>query len=371
MPQHHNLPRPLEQSEYERCVDLVKEDVSRNPTVQSAYLMGGEWCPGISDLDIVIVYKDGVPPKPLRSPWTLSEQAAFIFTHRYLSFSESAADLFYFLYPKETAHLRRIAGSDHSFMEVPEANRQWILAAILFDVLVNKLLLLRRSKKGPLHIRQLLGELYSLVYTAWIVREIGGVDIDQGFGERIQALRTNWFAQDETAAIQTLMTLLDEGLELVARAVVELDRFVSRSGGASVPNAVFSNDTYAVTGIDNWSYDRFCLEFDRSVLWNVRLFGKRIASYRLVVPRSLSIFFHAYIGGEGPFSEAMRRQVKVAGVLREAVPLEGHVRAVNKAYESSIASGGLFKIPYTYGLAAKRTLRSRVFWGAVRFLRDL
>src|SRR3989344_4428956 len=110
MRKYLNLPKFLKKEDYEECCRLVVDDATTNPTVRAVYLMGGEWCPGISDLDIVVVYKDNITPISMKSPWSLSEKAKFIFTHRYLSFNEKDAGDFYYLYPEETTNLRPLYG---------------------------------------------------------------------------------------------------------------------------------------------------------------------------------------------------------------------------------------------------------------------
>lgn len=374
---NYNLPIRLERSDYERCVDLLKVEVASNPTISSVYLMGGEWCPGISDLDIVIIYKDGARPRAVSSPWSLSEKANFIFTHRYLSFNQKSADYFYFLYPKETTNLRLLAGAEHNFLATSVNDRQWTLAFILFDVLVNKLLLFGKFKKTPLNVRQLLGSLYSLVYTGWMVREISGIEISHDFGDRIKKLREVWFMLDSNLAMQELLVLLEEGMVLVSRAVIRLDNFVSSkvTTNAFDTKVRFANAKFSVKFTDKWSTQEFVKEFRKSLIWDSKLFCKKAESFRLLLPTSFGVFLRAYAQGEGGFSDAVRQHLSYAGGWMEttsSASLVNHVKAVNLAYESSVASGGLFKIPYSYGFSAgKQSAKSRLFWKFYSLLREL
>ena len=140
-----HFPKQLSTRDYEECVELVRKEAQGNPTIRALYLMGGPWSPGISDLDIVVVYKNGIAPQYLKSPWSLGEKARFIFTHRYLSFNEDTARLFYFLYPKQSAQLRLLSGEQILFSEPTVGEEQtWTQAFILFDLLINKLLLFQK-----------------------------------------------------------------------------------------------------------------------------------------------------------------------------------------------------------------------------------
>lgn len=372
----YNLPIKLDRSDYENCVNLIREEARQNPTVSSVYLMGGEWSLGISDLDIVVIYKDGLEPKTLRNPWSLSDKAKFIFTHRYLSFSENAAKYFYFLYPRETANLRHVTGTEQQFLAIPEQNRKWTLAFVLFDVLINKLLLFSKFKKESQNVRQLIGVLYSLVYTVWMVREISGKNIDNGFEVRIKKLRADWFILDKDAALQELNFLLEEGILLVSRAVVELSDFVSReveSGNStSAENFKFSNEKCAVKFVDKWSHEHFIAEFSKSLTLNLGVLNKKVESFRLVLPTSLTAFFQAYAHGEGEFSRLMRRHISNAQNFSKIKSLEDHVKAVNLAYKSSVISQGLFKIPYAYGFSPGKQKASRkLLWKFIALVRDL
>src|SRR3989344_4661375 len=84
----YNFPKPLTQKDYEEVCRQIVADVKRQENIASVYLTGGQWLPGISDLDIIIVYDPSILVKNIiKLPWELSKEAKSIFIHRYENYN--------------------------------------------------------------------------------------------------------------------------------------------------------------------------------------------------------------------------------------------------------------------------------------------
>jgi len=57
-----NLPQKLSRTDYQDVVKLAVKDLVGNKDIASIYLMGKNWQPGISDMDIIVVYKKRCQP---------------------------------------------------------------------------------------------------------------------------------------------------------------------------------------------------------------------------------------------------------------------------------------------------------------------
>lgn len=371
----YNLPKPLSISDYQECVEIVKGKAVGNHTIKAVYLMGGEWVPGISDLDIVVIYKDFVTPEYLPDPWSISSKAKFIFTHRYLSFDETTGKQFYFLYPKSTANLRLICGEPVNFKEPSSTEeQQWTLAFIIFDVLTNKLCLFERFRRGPYDARNLLGQLYSLIYTVEAIKKLTGEQVGSEFMAKVKALKQNWFLLGESIATKELLSLVSPALGLVEEIILSLDRFLQTKGIVFDHRAIFSNDKYRIAFSGDWSADAFSREFSRSLIFTLPWLKKKIELFRLLVPSSFSFFLRAYGAGEGKFNQEIRRCLclETRGNLSIPTGAISHIQAMSEAFRVAVATGGKFKIPFSFGLRVTWVgWRESVLWKVLLFVRDL
>lgn len=377
----YNFPQRLNKADYQNCCKLVVECARNNPTVASLYLMGGEWLPGISDLDIVVVYKSNTKPQPLKGPWGLSNRADFIFTHSYLSFDEKDFAGFYYLYPKETSNLKLIWGKDiiisNPHDELSELDNKLLFSFILFSVLVNKLLLFPRYyQERELSVRRIIGELYSLIYTFYILEKITDEKIGKDFSFRIKNLRNKWFADDLNKNINELFSLLGIGIDLILRTTIILDESL---GALSLPqnkNIVFENKKYFISFIEDWRGQAFLDEFKGgSIDVNLPVVRKRIENYKLVLPSSFSYFFTTYASMAGDFSYNIKNSL--SGTFSDtSIFSKGailHTKAMNSIFHSSRSVDGLYKVPFSYGfpLFKGRVIRQKAAAAIVRLIRAL
>jgi len=357
----YNLPIVLSIADYKECCELAVRDFRKNNAAVSMYVMGGKWCPGISDLDIVAVYKNGTKPKPLKSPWSLSEKAKFIFTHRHLSFDEKSFTDFYYIYPKSTSNLRLLWGKDIILKspeeELSEKENKFLLSFIVFDVLVNKLLLFpRRARDSKIDVRQMIGELYSLFYTFEILKNITRQEIGTEFIVRIKNLRKNWFIRDFSENLKELSYLYEAGANLVLETVTVLNEFLVSQEIWGYDGIVFRNKKYHIAFSKNWNKEKFFATFHNGhVNITVPVIKKNIENFKLLLPQSFSYFFLAYANVDGGFSERVKNALnKIERILFDSRGIKRHVAAVNNVFEASQKSNGLYKMPFSYGFTTKK-----------------
>jgi len=327
-------------SDYNEAINLLVQEASQNDTISAVYLMGGEVEPGFSDLDFVVVYKDNVKPAPLPFPPLLSEKSKFIFTHRYLSFFESDSKYFYYIYPKDTANLRLIWDKDIAF-DISEnilaaEDYKMLLAFILFDLLINKLLPFKRYEAvDKLDVRNVIAELHSLIYTFILVEKLTGKKIGDEFSLEIKNLRKNWFENSNEENSAKLGGLLKDGINLVSDVVTLFDGFM-RSKNLEADSSL------------SFKTRRLTINFTNS--WDENVFSEASNSGTLILPESFSYFLLAYASSEGPFS------AKISSCLNKAKRIifnsEGtgvHVSIMNGLFKNYQNYG--FKMPFSYGIS--------------------
>lgn len=368
----YNLPKKLDADAYSAALDLLLKTAGANDGVVAVYLMGGKAQMGISDLDPVIVYKNGVPFNPI--PYPLSAESKFIFTHRWLSFDEDSFKYFYYIFPRETADLRIIWGKEVEIndpkRELPASDYKFLMAFILFDTLINKLLLFPRYRLYKnLDVRRTIGELYSLNYTFHLIKEISGSIIGHDFSLEIAKLREKWFVKTNEENYQRLKILLEKGIDLTLEIVGILDGFLRNSNLEIKGLPTFLNSRFKIIFSDNWNKNGFLDDFSRNyVKFHLPFVNKNIENFSLALPPSLSYFLVAYMQGEGDFSRRIGYLLK--GASQTPVDSEGvkkHVVATNKIFTASCKYG--FKMPFSYGIGAGSNLKGWITNAVLRLVR--
>lgn len=367
----YNLPQQLTIKDYWQCCNMVIDEAKNNDTVVGVYLMGGQWCPGISDLDIIMVYKHNSIVKPVRSIWGLSKKADFILTHRYLSFFDEDFRNIYYLYPKKTANLRLLWGKDDVCPKNPlkifsTEDVKLLHAFILFDLLVNKLLLFTGRQGKELNVRQTIGELYSLIYTFDIVYTITGKIIGNTFTTKIQEIRNQWFKNNDKHNLILLSELLVEGVDLVYESVGILDEFlvINKFYIEDDNNAILLNKKFHIIFDKTWRKDKFLKNFHkRTIRKNIPIVNRKIENYSLLLPSSFIYFFMIYSMGEGGFSSSIKNHFYTSPKTKISVPkiINDHVMVMNKSFDSSLETNGLFKTPFSFGFSLSKK-NSTIIW---------
>ncbi len=85
-----DIPKPVDRSEYESCLNRMTEKLLRISGVKSIFQVGGINTPGISDIDYYIVFKDGFicNENPVAD---ISSSDRYLFCHNLFGTSESLA----------------------------------------------------------------------------------------------------------------------------------------------------------------------------------------------------------------------------------------------------------------------------------------
>ncbi len=195
-----NFPKRLKKTDYENLCNLVVADLKSNPDIIAVYLAGSNWIPGISDLDIIVVYKNKRENKyNIKSPWAFSKEAEYIFMHVYENYTETSFRDLQYLLPKFNK-IKLLYGFPVSF-RVPEeelngVEYKWLQASFIFDFLINKLLwtLFRHHLENKINVRDTIVVISSLIYTISMAEKITNSKIETDFSQKISSLRNDWFA---------------------------------------------------------------------------------------------------------------------------------------------------------------------------------
>ena len=369
----------MQVSDYQEVCDLVVDDLKDNPNIKSVYLAGSQWLPGISDLDIIVVFNDQIKDGfDFQSPWNLSKKAKYIFSHKYAIYNEKSFFNINYLVPTEQ-NLRLLFGKDISFRdpekELSERDYKLLNAILVFDLLINKLLFnFKYLNYTKIDVRNLLNTIYSLVYSLLMIEMAGGKKIESDFVLRIDQLRMNWFENNSTDNLEELISLYHQSNDLILEIVVELNNIVKKQFQLIDNDILFKNRKYNISFKENWDNELFLKEFKKGYIFLKKPFSdKGIESFKFVLPYYLSYFLVTYANYEGLFSEWIKKGLtgyQYQDYFSISKGVKKHIMAVNDFTKDSIDNNGVFKLPFPYGLLInKRTLISIIGEKYLSFLR--
>ena len=377
----YNFPKQLQREDYEEVCDLAVASLKNNPNIKAAYSASGEWAPGISDVDIVIVYNNRIENRVSpQSPWSLSEKAKYLFLHTYGSCNEESFRNFYYLNP-DRVNLRFLYGEDAPILnprkELSPMDYKFLNAIFIFDFLVNKLLFYPRHLTAKKHdARRLLGEIHSITYTLEMMETITGEQMNRDFSIRIKQLRKNWFDEDREENSKELTFLIKEGMDLILEIVIKLNDFIKSQSLPLDPGIIFKNRRYYIIFDEKWSKEKFLQSFFKGYLVLKNPYSKRaVENFEFVLPPNLSYFLMAYANCQGPLSDWIREGLSNHRKLENfSIPagIEKHIASVNNLVRADIENNGLFRIPFPYGLlTGRRTMISKIGEKLILFLRSI
>jgi len=377
---HHflNLPKPLKESDYQEVCNLVVSRLRGNSNIKSIYLVGSQSVFGISDLDILVICKDKINYRVgIPSSRSLSEKAKYIFLHNFWKLNEDGFRNVHYITPYTP--LKLLWGKEIPIRnpqnELSQKDYQLFNAILIFDFLINKLLIFPRYLKyTQLDTRQILGEVYSLTYTLDMLKSIGLSAIQTSFPERIKKLREEWFDNDNEKNLQELVVLFDQAIDIIPEMVVRLNSFVQDQDLVK-DGVIFRNRKYYIVFNKSWSKQEFLNSFTKGYIAVKKPFSKRmVENFKIILPESLSYFLLSYAKCDGYFSDQIRKSLINCQITASPINqgIYRHIKATNELARDSVNNNGFFKIPLSYGyLLGQQQLISYLGDKTVLFLRKI
>jgi len=299
----YNLPKKLTEKDYQEMISLAIQDLKKNPEIVAAYLMGKDWLPGISDVDLIVVYKDNSLAIHQPAPFSLSAKAKHIFTHIYYHFSLTSFKDIYYIMPAKY-NLYHLFGQEVPFSnpqkDLSEKEYHCLKASFILDCLVNKLLPSFYIFKKDINVRRALLWLHSIIYTIALTEEIINKKIKTDFPEKIKSLRNNWFFEKKDKNLKLLSENLEDTFNLIPEIVKELDKFLRVTFNlASYPEKLlFNSPSFYLFGVTNWHKEKFFKESQYNKI-KIPFLRKVLKQYKLALPNSFFSIFKIYGQGQG------------------------------------------------------------------------
>lgn len=302
----YNFPKKLDENDYWRVIDLAVQDLKKNPDIEAGYLMGKNWLTGISDIDLMAVYKNKSRSFHQISPKSLSKEADYIFTHPYYHFSLDSFKNIYYILPSKY-QLYHLFGQKVNFSN-PEKDFSGneydrLKASFILDCLINKLLPSFYVFQKNIDVRRALLWLHSIVYSIIVSEEITGQKIETSFPEEIKGLRNNWFSEKREKNLKLLLECREDSLKIIPEIVKKLDIFFKNTfslDGFS-RGLRFNSPSFYLFGINDWDNNIF-YKGSRINKVKIPFLNKTLKQYQFAVPSSFFSVFKIYGQFEGNYS---------------------------------------------------------------------
>ena len=328
----YNLPQRLKTEDYEEVVDLAVKDLKTNPSIISIYLMGKNWLPGISDVDIVAVHKDDAIRVHPKKPFGLSKKAKYIFIHSYINYNLSSFRNIHFIYPSKF-QLYHLAGAKIDFIqpitEITPLQFNHLKVSFIVDCLINKLLLTYYIFTKKIDTRLALLWLNSFIYTLQLTEEVIGKKIKTDFPTRITNLRNRWFERKEKENLEELTKIFEESFELTVNIVNKIDDFLKENFqlGKTSSGLVFNSPYFYILGADKWQKEKF-LDSRQYYRFKNPFSGIVLKQYRFLVPDSFFVIFNVYSQFNGHYSKWFKQFLN-----KQALDLDIKDKGIRKRVE--------------------------------------
>jgi len=306
----YNFPKNLSKKDYENTVSLIVDEFSRNDMVHSVFLMGDNWLPGISDIDIIVVYR-GITDKNItlnkrKWPDDLKNIAIDIIEYDIQSFKKIR--LIYPSYYK----LNLIYGEDinlnDNLEKISEEELKILKASFAVDYIINKLFIYPYSLKGDINVSRQLLILHSFRFTQQLVEEISGIKINNDFSVKIDLMRKEWFSLSKEDQEKRIKKCIENSFDFISEIVTNLDSFLRNSFEKKEfrEELSFRPPNLNILGTNKWDTNLFLNSLKHKRI-KMPFSGKYLEKYNLIVPNSFFIIFRIYTKGTGSYSKWFKR----------------------------------------------------------------
>ncbi len=215
----YDFPKKCDAGEYGKTLAHVKQRYGPEGLV-AIYDWGTPSVPGVSDLDVLLVWEWNAESLPLmkRTFATLPSKDRYILYHPFMHISDNDFENIHYVYPQ--GKLRKVWGKTLRAKALEKRELLEANAAVLNDIIVRHYPrdFLRQCMEKSIDVRSSLLRLNSLRHTFSTMESLGmEIKIEwEKFSRRVEQLRKGWFADPDTSALSGLVEdALDISMEIV------------------------------------------------------------------------------------------------------------------------------------------------------------
>ncbi|MBI2101510.1 hypothetical protein HYT53_02765 [Candidatus Woesearchaeota archaeon] len=295
--------------DYGRVLGRIKKKVQKEHRILSVYGFGKVSAPGISDIDLIFVLKEGSKLPPLLKKNYIDDDSKYLVFHPFLIFTENIFKNIRYIYP--SSDYIKIYGKEIEIYKPKDTEIKKIKKYLVTDTTLRHFpvdfLYILLSKK--INIRMCLLRLNAISHTFRMFHDISGVKKPEWkkFSEKISHIRKNWFDMDDNIRKDMLLGLLKESVYISSDFVKEFDAFLSRDKNsllhAKQRDVLFRGYKARISFTAEWHPDK-------AISRMISHFIKHKNFYS-ILPISLLKQLCCYSSAKGRLSRYIRRRLSI------------------------------------------------------------
>lgn len=257
----YNIPKKYSLDDYKETVNFIIRKYSKVSDLTSIYNWGGSLTPGISDLDIIFVFKDDkIPAIPLskRVFYILNDKCRYIARHPFFYIDELSFQNIRHIYPD--AEFALIHGKNIKIKDSSRRDADFSRIALVSDIIIRHYPrdFLEQEIMKNINARDMLLRLNSLKYsikTIELITKEKNKELANKV-EQIEELRKNWFDENN---FNLLASLNEDAIRIGMNLAENFKNFLVANNLVKV----YSGDKIEYNGarnttlfIKNWSREK-------------------------------------------------------------------------------------------------------------------
>ncbi len=229
-----NLPKRYLIKDYIKSINHIVRKYSKIKDLVSIYNWGSISTPGISDIDLVFVFKSDPDKLPLlrRSFYFLNSKTRYLVRHPFIFIDEHSFQNVRYVYP--VSDLKLLYGNDIKIRSLSAKEEYYSKIALLNDIIIRHYPrdFMEQSVNKKINIRDNLLRLNSLKYSINILEEITKKNTKlRNTLNIIKDLRSDWFKSDNFNSKFEMVALLNKNsIDLTMEIVDRFNIFLKESG---------------------------------------------------------------------------------------------------------------------------------------------
>lgn len=338
---------------YEKAKREFVTKFSKYSGTLAIYQIGSVSFPGISDLDMMVIFKDDVRKLPLglRYPNFLDEESKYCFPHPPAFYKESWCEFIYQIQPySEPNHLW---GKKIDYLNCDTTDKRVLRIITLWDIILSEYpgIFLYCFLRKKIYVRYVLARLGGLKHAVEMFAEIGGEKPEdwKGTFEQIEYLRAGWFNLSSNERLKRLLDGIKNALVVSVELIELFGEFLFSEFGEFIGDA----------GIYIGSNDFICFQkdWDKKESLSTSLYTySRTGACVSILPCQYSLLLSKYAGNKTRLGRHIRKRLFFENshhhpYLEQAI--EKRFDLINEYFQYTEGLGTDSAHPFKFGCLSK------------------
>jgi|GEM_PF-2474829 hypothetical protein len=314
-----------------RCVlDKIRDKAKKTGEILSVYTFGHVGVPGISDIDLIFVLREGSKLPGFLKKNYIDRDSDYMVFHPFFIITEDIMKNMRYIYPN--SNFVKIYGKEIEIANPSKGELKKIKTYLTADVILRHFpvdylyILLSKS----LNVRMILVRLNALGHSFRIFSDISGIKKQSwdDFSKRVENIRKNWFSLDESSREEDVLSLLKDAVYISVDFVGEFGSFLSKDKNNLIgaKAAIFKGNKNRISFVKNWSREKALSRMISHFLKHRNFYS--------ILPTAFLRQLCCYSSAEGRLSGYIRKRLNIGCLQCNIDPtLKKRIQILNEQVE--------------------------------------